>query len=219
MTMAHEWPGLRVLVIDDHALFAEGLMLLLGRLGEGIEARRVETCEEALESIAREGKPDLILFDLMLPGVHHVEAFRLLDSHAPGVPLVAVSADERPRMIADLLRAGARGYIPKSTNTEIMLGALRLVLSGGTFVPEAAIPEPSRKAENSVPPRERQVLELLAAGHGNKSIAAQLRMAESTVRVHVTSILKRLGLASRADVASSPVVAELLRRPKRRDSQ
>ena len=193
-----------MLIVDDHTLFAEGLAALLGLLGAEIDARRVESCEQALEYVAREGSFDLVLFDLMLPGVNHMDAFRLLESRMPGVPLVAVSGDERPRMIAELLRAGARGYIPKSTNTEIMLGALRLVLSGGTYVPDAMIgPSAGTKTESSLTPRERQVLELLAGGHGNKAIAAQLAMADSTVRVHVTSILRRLGVTSRAEVPTS----------------
>jgi DNA-binding NarL/FixJ family response regulator len=207
------------LVIDDHTLFAEGLTLLLGRLGERIETMRVESCEAALERVALDGAPDLVLFDLTLPGVHHIEAFRLLESELAGVPLVAVSADTRPRMIADLLRAGVRGYIPKSTSTDIMLGALRLVLSGGTYVPEAVIGENSASgSEPSLTPRERQVLELLAGGHGNKAIAAELCMAESTVRVHVTSILRRLGVTSRSEIATSQAVTELLRRTRRRDA-
>ncbi len=218
---------LRVLIIDDHTLFAEGLAALLGLLREGVDVRRVESCEQALEHVAREesveaggaaSEPNivLVLFDLMLPGANHMEAFKLLQSRLPRVPLVAVSGDERPRMIAELLRAGARGYIPKSTNSEIMLSALRLVLSGGTYVPEALIGESTgTKTETSLTPRERQVLELLAGGHGNKTIAAQLAMAESTVRVHVTSILRRIGVASRAEIQTSPLVSALLKRPKR----
>ena len=140
-------------------------------------------------------------------------------SELAGVPLVAVSADTRPRMIADLLRAGVRGYIPKSTSTDIMLGALRLVLSGGTYVPEEVIGEHAGSgAEPSLTPRERQVVELLAGGHGNKAIAAELSMAESTVRVHVTSILRRLGVTSRSEIATSQAVTELLRRARRRDA-
>lgn len=207
-----------MLVIDDHTLFAEGLTLLLGRLEDRIEASRVESCEEALERVAHEGVPDLVLFDLTLPGVHHIEAFRLLERELAGVPLVAVSADTRPRMIAELLRAGVRGYIPKSTSTDIMLGALRLVLAGGTYVPEALLGEHSASSEPSLTPREWQVLELLAGGHGNKAIAAQLTMAESTVRVHVTSILRRLGITSRSEIATSQAVTELLRRTRRRDA-
>jgi DNA-binding NarL/FixJ family response regulator len=153
------------------------------------------------------------LFDLALPGTSHLDAFRLLQQQAPGTPIVAVSADDRPRTMTDLVRAGARGYIPKSTNSEVTLSALRLVLAGGTYVPQSIILDAAQgKTEAPLTARELQVLELLAAGHGNKAMAAQLGMAESTVRVHVTSILRRLGVRSRVEAATSPFAQALLKK-------
>lgn len=203
---------MRILLVDDHALFADGLTLILRRLAEQVHVECVRSCEAALDALEAAGKPELVLFDLALPGVHHLEAFELLKTRAESAPLVAVSADERPRMIAELLRAGARGYIPKSTSAEIMLSALRLVLAGGIYVPEAALADPAVEERHAFTPRELDVLELLVRGHANKEMANQLGMAESTVRVHVTSIMRRLGVSSRVVVATSPLVAELMRR-------
>lgn len=206
--------SLRILLVDDHALFAAGVSLILAGLGERVQVTWAQSCEGALDEIAAGKEPDLILFDLALPGVHHVEAFQLVQHRLPLVPIVAVSADERPRVIGEMLRAGARGYVPKSTSAEIMLSALRLVLAGGTYVPAAALADtPSDPLSHGLTPRELDVLELLVHGHGNKQIATQLGMAESTVRVHVTSIMRRLGVRSRVEVATSPSVARLIRRP------
>jgi DNA-binding NarL/FixJ family response regulator len=203
---------LSCLLVDDHALFADGLKLLLTGLAEAVSVEVVASCERALQRLDAGPSPDLILFDLALPGTSHLDAFRLLHERAPGVPIVAVSADERPRMIADVVRAGARGYIPKSTNAEVTLSALRLVLAGGSYVPQSVVLEGSQaRSDTALTARELQVLELLAAGQGNKAMAAQLGMAESTVRVHVTSILRRLGVSSRVEAATSPVARSLLR--------
>jgi DNA-binding NarL/FixJ family response regulator len=202
---------LRILLIEDHALLADGLRLILGRLEREVHVEWAQSCEGALALLDGGEGPGLVLFDLALPGLHHLDAFRLLKERIPLAPIVAVSADERPRMIAELLRAGARGYIPKSLSAEIMLNALRLVLAGGTYVPEAALAPPTERANGGFTPRETDVLELLVSGHANKEMAKQLGMAESTVRVHVTSIMRRLGVASRVEVATSPVVRRMLR--------
>lgn len=202
---------IRVLVVDDHALFADGLAALLAQLAERVQVIRATSCEAALDGRIGDRPLDLLLFDLMLPGVRQLDAFRLLSAHAPGVPVVAVSADERPQMVADLLRAGARGYIPKSTGAEVMLGALRLVLSGGVYVPDLVLQErTARRGPDSLTGREREVLDLLVAGHGNKVIADRLDIAESTVRVHVTSIFRRFGVRSRAALLALPSAADRL---------
>jgi DNA-binding NarL/FixJ family response regulator len=205
----------QVLLIDDHVLFAEGLSLLLSGMGDHVVVSHARTCEEALGLLAG-WTPSLILFDLALPGASHLQAFELLRESAPGVPIVAVSADERRRMVTDLVRAGARGYVPKSTNSEVMLSALRLVMAGGTYVPELVVLEAGEeRADSPLTARELEVLELLAAGQTNKQMATDLGMAESTVRVHVTSILRRLKVASRFEAATSPLALALLgkRRP------
>lgn len=201
--------GLELLIIDDHSLFADGLVLLLERLGPGVRVASVPSCERALEVLAGGLRPDLVLFDLNLPGMHHLEAFESLQEHAPEAWIVAVSADERPHMIGDVMRAGARGYIPKSTNADVMLGALRLVLAGGVYVPEAVLN--AAPAPPALTPRELEVLQLIASGHGNREIAERLKLAESTVRVHVTSLLRRLGVKTRFEAVNSPLVVEFLR--------
>jgi DNA-binding NarL/FixJ family response regulator len=199
------------LLVDDHTLFAEGFCLLLSRLAPAVETTVASSCEQALSLLEGSLRPNLVLFDLSLPGKGGLQAFELLQQHAPGVPIVAVSADDRPRVMAELLRAGARGYIPKSTSAEVTLSALRLVLAGGSYVPESALGEARpERAESPLTAREQQVFRLLAQGRNNQQIAEQLGMASSTVRVHVTSILRRLGVTSRVQAVTSPLAATLL---------
>lgn len=202
---------LSLLIIDDHALFVDGLTLLLERLGPEVKVDSAASCERAVELLASGCEPNLILLDLNLPGLHHTEAFVSLRKRLPESLIVAISADERPHMIGDIMRAGARGYIPKSTNADVMLSALHLVLSGGVYLPEAVLGDGKLRTPCNLTPREIDVLELIAGGHGNKAIAERLGLAESTVRVHVTSLLRRLNVSSRFEAVNSPLVAELLR--------
>ena len=200
--------ALQVLIVDDHALFADGLALLLEQLGGDVHVTRSPSCEAALAGPLADGTPDLLLFDLMLPGARRLEALALLAARARGAPIVAVSADERPQVIADVLRAGASGFIPKSTGAQVMLGALRLVLAGGVYVPDVVLHDSAlRRGPEGLTQRERQVLDLVVAGHGNQAIADLLDIAESTVRVHVTSIFRRYGVRSRAALLARPDVA------------
>jgi DNA-binding NarL/FixJ family response regulator len=190
------------LLVDDHTLFAEGFCLLLSRLAPAVETTVASSCEQALSLLEGSLRPNLVLFDLSLPGKGGLQAFELLQQHAP---------DDRPRVMAELLRAGARGYIPKSTSAEVTLSALRLVLAGGSYVPESALGEARpERAESPLTAREQQVFRLLAQGRNNQQIAEQLGMASSTVRVHVTSILRRLGVTSRVQAVTSPLAATLL---------
>ncbi|MFP5399485.1 MAG: LuxR C-terminal-related transcriptional regulator [Gammaproteobacteria bacterium] len=200
--------ALQVLIVDDHALFADGLALLLEQLAGDVHVTRSSSCEAALDGPLADGAPDLLLFDLMLPGVRHLQALAMLAARARGAPIVAVSADERPQVIADVLRAGASGFIPKSTGAQVMLGALRLVLAGGVYVPDVVLHDSAlRRGPEGLTQRERQVLDLVVAGHGNQAIADLLDIAESTVRVHVTSIFRRYGVRSRAALLARPDVA------------
>lgn len=207
--------GLRVLIVDDHALFSEGLAALLRQRAQGVTVTMTASCEAALAGPLADPAvhplPDLILFDLTLPGTQHLQAYRLLAERAPGVPIVAVSADERPHVVTELMQAGARGYVPKSTGAEVMLHALEIVLCGGRYVPEVMVRDGAALSVGpGLTPRERRVLALLGQGCSNRLIADHLQIAESTVRVHVTSVLRRFGVHSRAALLALPAVVDLL---------
>lgn len=205
---------LRLLVVDDHALFVDGLRLVLAAELSVAELVWAPTCERALEILAAGARFDLVLFDPGLPGLSHAHAFAHLRAAAPDVPIVFVSSDDRRRAIGDALKQGARGFIHKGVSATLMVGALRLVLAGGTYVPPEAVLDPPADAPSLLTPRELQVIELVAAGLSNKEIATKLGLSESTVRVHVASIGRRLGRTSRFEIATSPVALALLQGSK-----
>ena len=145
----------------------------------------------------------------------HGYAFALLHEAAHGVPIVYLTSDERRRAMTDALRQGARGYLHKGASADVMAGALRLVLAGGTYVPPEAVLDDTG-GDPLLTPRELQVLELVARGFSNKEIASQLGLSESTVRVHLSSVGKRLGKGSRFELATSELALRLLRAGKTR---
>lgn len=199
-----------VLVVDDHDLFVEGLrMLLAARINASCVA--APTCERALEILRRDKSFDVILFDPGLPGLSHGYAFTLLRQAVPEIPIVFISSDDRRRAVSEAIRAGARGYIHKTDSAELMASALSLVFAGGTYIPSNALVDDGANEATVLTPRELQIVELVATGLSNKAIATKLGLSESTVRVHVASAGRRLGVHSRFELATSSLSLSLLR--------
>lgn len=203
---------MKILVIDDHPLIREAVRNILGRLGENIAVLEAADCGGALHLAEEHSDLDLILLDLGLPGKSGMDALDTLREQHPAVPVVVLSAsDDRDNVIGALDR-GAMGFIPKSSSNEVMLNALRLVLSGGVYLPPKVF-IPDRAATPSAMPtdtagttsmpelglteRQLQVLALIVQGKPNKLICRELGLAESTVKIHVSAILKALNVTSR----------------------
>jgi DNA-binding NarL/FixJ family response regulator len=202
---------IKLLVVDDHCLVREGLMTGLRALGadtlifgaaDAIEANRVlET-----DSI------DLVLLDLLLPNVKGLSYLRIVKRRFPRVRVVILSALCDPEMVAQAMKAGASGFISKASSVTELLAALRLVLRGEISVPSNMIAEVARSESSrkdggilekrfGVTPAQARVLDLLAQGRGNRAIAELLGVTEGTVKIHVSAILKSMGLRNRAEVA------------------
>lgn len=200
---------MRILVVDDHPMMAEALALAMRTLDRATD---VETAADLRSAIAAAGesKFDLCLLDLGLPDCSGIEALTRLREAIPALPVVVVSgADDAEHVLAALDR-GAMGYIPKTSPRNVLLGAVRLVASGGIYVPTEAL-----KREAEAPPRssvetreqtavdlglssrQREVLELLLKGLPNKLIARKLDISENTTKIHVSSVLRALGVTSR----------------------
>src|SRR5690348_15047584 len=126
---------MRVLLIDDHALFREGVALLLRPLVEPLETWEAGSCEEAFALIETRGLPDLVLLDLGLPGMSGLEGLRAFRDQCPVLPVVALSSQDDRDTVLQALDAGAMGFIPKSSTSSILVGALRLVLAKGIYLP------------------------------------------------------------------------------------
>lgn len=194
-----------ILLVDDHPLFREGVVQVLGKVTSDIAVHQAHSCEEALEFLTGTLEFDLVLLDLMLPGMDGLDGLKCIRRNHPGTPVVVLSATEAPSTVRSALEAGAQGYIPKSTSPKIMLQAIHLVLEGGVYAPHDLLDHrPASDIEQpAVPltPRQRQVLKLLSEGRSNKEIAHRLSLSENTVRVHVAAILKTLKVRNRTEAA------------------
>jgi DNA-binding NarL/FixJ family response regulator len=202
---------LKVLVVDDHPLICEALRQVLKALDRDIELFEASNGGQALSEAGRSGGLDLILLDLALPDADGFEVLRELRERHPSFPVVVLSASENAEIVMRALDAGAMGFIPKTSSNELLLGALRLVLSGGVYLPAevlrhgsspALAPRGERSAEASyrdlgLTERQAQVLALVVQGKPNKIICRELDLAEGTVKIHVTAILKALGVSNR----------------------
>jgi len=219
--MQREAANVVVLIADDHALFRYGISLALEGLYKDVTILQASSAEEAHQMAVETPNLDLILLDLMMPGLNGITELKKYIETLPHVPVVVVSGSRQRSTIRSAIEAGARGYILKSSNGEILKHVLPLVLSGELYIPAQAVAsdevaaaqggdyETSPLEENSdfnpdfksLTPRETQVLKLLTLGYSNKEIARSLGMLEGTVKVHVKSIMKKLGVNNRTQAA------------------
>lgn len=221
---------MRILIADDHELFRDGLRLVLGELGPDVVVEHASSYDEALAVVARSrdgGVPfNVVLLDLVMPGMPWTDGLAAMNLAAPDSAVVILSASDDRRLVLETVRRGAKGFIPKTSSSRLMLSALRLVLSGGVYLPPAVLDDGAggQAAEAADPmahldghasaagaagaavldavdvpltPRQREVLALLGQGKSNKEIARILDLSEGTVKLHVTAILKALNVNNR----------------------
>jgi len=190
---------MKILLIDDHPLFRAGICTIIAELDEQVQPVEASSCEEAMKLISAQDNFDLILLDLNLPGMDGLTGLHKLRNVTPSTPIVVLSASEDHASIKEAITQGAKGYIPKSASSAVILSAIHLVFSGGIYLPMAIFDEdkicnkPDKVVNQNgeiLTKRQRDVLVLVAQGKTNKSIALLLNMAENTVRVHVAAIMK-----------------------------
>lgn len=203
---------IRVLIIDDHTLFRSGIKLLLQRQ-EGFEV--VGEAGDGLEGVkrAKQLKPDVVLLDLHMPGTSGLEAIPLLREEAPQTEVIMLTVSEDAEDLLDALRAGARGYLLKNIETDFLLESIRRAAAGESVLSSqmaGRLADALRTVQKGVTgaagleklsPRELEIIIMLARGASNKEIARNLNLAESTVKIHVQGILRKLNLASRVQAA------------------
>ncbi|WP_395666682.1 response regulator [Methylocella sp.] len=191
----------KVLIADDHPVFRQALGDMVGKLMPGPELARLEAADRAqLFEIVEREDIDLILLDLGMPGMTGLPELVAIRNIAPATPVVIVSALDDATVVNQAINCGAAGFIPKSVSMEELAGALKQVLDGGVYVPCADDPRGERRqgAETgALTPRQLAVLGLLAAGKSNKEIARALSISDLTVKVHITTIFRKLGVATR----------------------
>lgn len=198
---------MRFLLCDDHALFREGLQLVLGQLDDPVELVGVGDAESALAIVRENDDLDLVLLDLDLPRMSGFEALAILRREHPAVPVVVLSASERSADARAALEGGASGFIPKSTRGEVLLAAIRLVLSGGIYVPSlmlegASAADTGLRSGPRLSARQLDVLRLLAKGLSNQQIGERLAIAPGTVKSHITRLYDLLGVDNRTAAAA-----------------
>jgi len=200
---------MRILVVDDHPLMAEALEVAMRALDRATD---VETAGNLRAAIARAEQAgfDLCLLDLGLPDCSGLEALEKMRASLPALPVVVVSGSDDTRSVLRALDLGAMGYIPKTSPRDVLLGAVRLIASGGIYVPvealrarEAGEPPASAAAASKtaadlgLSARQWEVLGLLLKGLPNKLIARKLDISENTTKIHVSAVLRALGVSSR----------------------
>jgi two-component system, NarL family, nitrate/nitrite response regulator NarL len=202
---------IRVMLVDDHSLFRGGVKALLQK-HPGFEV--VGEAADSLQGLqlAADLEPDVVLLDLHMPGILGKDAVRQFRETLPNTHVVMLTVSEDAGDLLEALRAGASGYLLKNIETETLLDCIRRAADGDSVVsPQmtgklvrglqaapAAAPAPEKDA---LSPREREIIGYLAKGRSNKEIARDLDLAESTVKIHVQHILRKLELSSRVQAA------------------
>jgi DNA-binding NarL/FixJ family response regulator len=199
---------LRILVIEDHALVREGLLLALKALEEADTTAEIigaRDADEATQILEANDDFDLTLLDLMLPGTGGLAFLGVMRKRFPHVPVVILSALDDADTVLKAIRGGAAGFVSKASPTDVLLGALREVLNGEIWLPpEYRELTGKRKRAKTVAERygltksQARVLELLAEGKTNRDIADMLDVTEGTVKIHVSAIFKSLGVNNRS---------------------
>jgi NarL family two-component system response regulator LiaR len=206
---------IRVLIVDDHAMVRRGLaaflkakpdLQLVGEASNGGEA--ISLCER--------WQPDVVLMDLMMPGMGGAEATQVIVNRWPAVRVIALTSFGDKELVREALAAGALSYLIKSVSAEDLAEAIRSASSGRSTLAAEAVqaliqPEPVASAsEFNLTPREREVLALMVKGLTNPEIAGRLVVSRSTAKAHVSNVLSKLGVANRAEAVALAVQNKLV---------
>lgn len=198
----------RFLVVDDHPLFREALESAVRAAYPNAEVVEAASIAEAMAQIERRPNFDLALIDLSMPSVKGFEGVLSVRARYPGLPVVVVSGLEDPRIVAEAMNCGVSGFIPKSSKKAELTEAIRRVMNGEVFVPASLAPPAADKAGRpkrpdfaerlkTLTPQQLRVLGMIRQGLLNKQIAYELDVGETTVKAHVSEILRKLNVASR----------------------
>lgn len=212
---------LKILIADDHSLVRQGLKIELLELSAAAKVLEATDAETVRQVLSRHPDINLVILDLHMPGANELELLGSLCNEYPDIPVVILSAVEGPRVMQRAIDRGAAGFIPKSVANEVLISALQLTLSGGVYIPPQMIGETphgsytdqrfseaatstswrSTPARPVFTDRQNDVLQLLSGGDSNKAIARKLGLSEHTIKIHITAILKTLGVSNRTEAA------------------
>lgn len=215
-------PAGRLLIVEDHALMREALRMMTEASRQFSSIVEAGSLSAALAQLRSDPEPPrLVILDLGLPDADGYTALRLVLEHGAGAPVLVVAGRDDATAIDETFALGASGYVPKNSSARTLRTAIESVLDGELYVPPHVLPSRSHagrplhlattpKIEAKLTRRQNDVLLQLARGVSNKEIAAELDMSLSTVRVHVSAVLKLLGAENRTQAAMSATALKLL---------
>ncbi len=198
----------KILIVDDHPMFREALRSAIKLALSDAEVFEAGSIDAACEAIRAESGIEIVLLDLSMPGTSSFDGLMLLRSSFPRIPIMVVSGLDDPKIVQGAIRLGAAGFVPKSVDKTMLAQALSEVLSGAVFVPAdlaqrlAASSAQSQTADIAerlaeLTPAQLRVLQLIRHGRLNKQIAYELGVSETTVKAHVSEVLRKLNVVSR----------------------
>ena len=212
---------IRVLIVDDHAVVRSGLRHVLEAESDiEVVGEASDMSEAVLE--ARAQKPDVVLMDVVMPGSSGIEATPAVLKEAPEAKVLVLSMQDDPRYVREAFSAGASGYVLKEAADTEVVGAVREVAGGGSYVHPtlgarlvtAEAEERAREEDDPLSEREREVLRLLALGHTNQEIAESLYLSVRTVETHRSHIMQKLRLSNRAELVRYAIDQGFLEEPR-----
>lgn len=196
---------IRVLCVDDHPLVREGLAALINRQDDMQIVAEAGSAREAIEAF-RANRPDVALIDLRLPDMGGIDLIAAILEQCPGARTIVISSYEGDVDIRRALSAGAMGYVLKGMSRDTLLDAIRRVHRGQRAIPpDVAEALAEHLADESLTPRELEILSMVAGGSKNREVAVALRIAEDTVKVHMKRIIAKLGVADRTEAVTAAV--------------
>lgn len=204
---------MKILLVDDHALFRDGMRYVLKQLPEEVEIMEAENLHDGMKLAELHPELDMALLDLNMPGSEGPTSIRDFHHSYPHIPVVVVSGEEDSSIISKVINNGAMGFVCKNASAPVILNALNLVLSGGVYIPPQILQYSAadknetgrngypdgRTNEYNLTDRQMQVLGHLAAGLSNKEIAEATNLAEGTVKVHLAAVYQNLHVSNRIE--------------------
>ena len=204
---------MKILIVDDHPIYRKGLIALLDQMEPDTVLLQASDGAQALALIAEHDDLDVVILDLVIPGMDGLRAITEFGKIRPELPVIILSSSENPADVRAALANGALGYVPKSAAEHTLLTAIRVVLNGDIYVPPLVLlqAEAAHLAGLKIEPgsnrpvltdRQIEVLRRISAGQLNKVIAVELGLSEKTVKSHITAIFKALNVMNRSQAAA-----------------
>ncbi|MGF1750894.1 response regulator [Vibrio cionasavignyae] len=195
-------PTYTIIIADDHPLFRNALFQSVHMAISGANLLEADSLSSLLSLLEKSEEPDLILLDLKMPGANGMSGLIQLRADHPDIPIVVISASEEASIVSQVKMHGAFGFIPKSSDMKVLIGALNQVLEGEPYFPIELMSEDSAYSDlaekiATLTPQQYKVLGMLSDGLLNKQIAYDLNVSEATIKAHMTAIFRKLGVKNR----------------------